>query len=445
MSWRLHAGCLLLVTALLTAASAPALAFEADVHYGLTYWLALQTGFDPLSAQIIATGDQRVDSGDMQFMDVVALYTCLGKDDVGGRRAGTHHYPSTSPYPGPLASRAVAPGSDAARTASLAILKVSTDQAPLMLLKLGEAVHILQDSWSHQGVPDVPKFDAAFACDGTRAWGHPSTRGGSPSHTADLTSRWPADTVAMAKATYEVLTQYPLLSGKKRTARTWAKIRPALDDFVTASTKAGKAAWFAAHGVKDVSFLEGISLPDGARAFEQHWRGRKLPPLAAAESRQHAIDADVLAFYNRFFARWLGTEDFGAVAAQFGTTAAQSELAMRLMLWRLRDHGSVSELAHAAAPLTTQQRASLDAIAKRPNAYARYPTIADAYFPLLPHGEGVSPLLPFFVGVATSAGGRPRALAVTKFRHAPYDVVGVVAERVDATWRVMSIVSAVDH
>ena len=46
------------------------LAFESDVHFGLTQWLALQAGFDEFAARTIATGDQRVDSGDMQFLDL---------------------------------------------------------------------------------------------------------------------------------------------------------------------------------------------------------------------------------------------------------------------------------------------------------------------------------------------------------------------------------------
>ena len=54
---------LLLVSALLLIAPERATAFEADVHYGLTDWLALQAGFEPLQAQIIATGDERVDFG----------------------------------------------------------------------------------------------------------------------------------------------------------------------------------------------------------------------------------------------------------------------------------------------------------------------------------------------------------------------------------------------
>jgi hypothetical protein len=60
-------------------------------------------------------------------------------------------------------------------------------------------------------------------------------------------------------------------------------------------------------------------------------------------------------------------------------------------------------------------------------------------------GDDVSPLLPFFIGVVASNAGHPRAVAVTKFRHAPYDIVGVISEAINGQWRVTSIVSSVDH
>ena len=92
---------LLLVSALLLISPKRATAFEADVHYGLTHWLALQAGFEPLQAQIIATGDERVDSGDMPYIDLVAMYACLHRDEISARRAGEHHYPSAGKIPGP--------------------------------------------------------------------------------------------------------------------------------------------------------------------------------------------------------------------------------------------------------------------------------------------------------------------------------------------------------
>ncbi|MBO0756211.1 MAG: hypothetical protein J2P54_10150, partial [Bradyrhizobiaceae bacterium] len=203
---------LLMVSALLIA-PAPATAFEADVHYGLTDWLALQAGFEPLQAKIIATGDERVDSGDMPYVDLVALYACLHKDEISARRAGEHHFPSAGNFPGPPETRDVVPDSGAARKAALEVIAVSPSQAQYRLLQLGEALHVLQDSWAHQGVPSVPQLgDASSTCDSRLAWGHSQARGGPASHRADLTMYWPTDTVAMAQVTYDILKQYPLIS-----------------------------------------------------------------------------------------------------------------------------------------------------------------------------------------------------------------------------------------
>ena len=75
---------LLLVSAVLFIAPGRAPAFEADVHYGLTHWLALQAGFEPrLQAQIIATGDGRGRFGvTCPSIDLVAMYLHLhrGRD-----------------------------------------------------------------------------------------------------------------------------------------------------------------------------------------------------------------------------------------------------------------------------------------------------------------------------------------------------------------------------
>jgi hypothetical protein len=446
---------LLLVSAFFLATS-PATAFEADVHYGLTNWLALQAGFEPEQAQIIATFDQRVDSGDMPFMDVVGLYACLAKDEISARRTGEHHFPSEGSIPGPPETRAVMPNSRVARKAALQVIEVNPNQAQFRLSQLGEALHILQDSWANQGIPTLPQLgEATSTCDSTLSWGHPELRGGPASHRADLTGYWPVDTVAMAQATYEILKQYPSISGTRRSARSWEEIRQELDEFINASTKTEKARWFAAHGVSDVSFLEGISLPDGEEAFLQHWLGRKLPPLRSETSSQHAVDPALLEFYNRFFASWLATKDYTALVKEFSgaadttatvTSMTSQELESRLKLWRLNDHGSVAEIALRREPLTTEERASIDAIANRPGSYVSNEAPSSAYFPLLPaEGHDISPLLPFFIGKVTPNAGHPRAIAVTKFRHAPYDIVGVVTEAINGQWRVTSVLATVDH
>jgi hypothetical protein len=454
----LRVASMLLVPAFLVTVPAPAAAFEADVHYGLTHWLALQAGFEPLQAMIIATGDERVDSGDMPYIDLVAMYACLHKDEISARRAGEHHYASEGKIPGPPETRGVMPNSSAARKAALAAIEAGPAQAQFRLSQLGEALHVIQDSWANQGVPSVPQLgDVPSTCDSRLAWGHPEARGGPASHRADLTMYWPADAIAMAQATYEILKQYPAISGTQRNARNWDEIRPELDGFIKAATKTEKARWFAAHGMDDVSFLEGISLPDGEEAFLQHWPGRKLPPLSTEESRQHAIDASLLDFYNRFFRRWLSVEDFAAVAAEFskipatsggtgGAAISPEELESRLKLWRLRDHGRIAGLALQRDALTAEERVSIDAIAKQADAYARYEPLSSAYYPLLPAaGDDVSPLLPYFIGLVSPNGGHLQAIAVTKFRHAPYNIVGVISENISGQWLVTSIVSIADH
>jgi hypothetical protein len=442
-----------MAAAIFLLGTSQAFAFESDVHFGLTQWLAMQAGFSEEAAQIIATGDQRVDSGDMQFIGLVLMYACVGRDDLGERLAGEHHYPSAGPASGPPDQRVVEPGSATAAKAATELLKTPLDKSPYMLLLLGGALHTLQDSWSHQGVPGVPHPGEPIVCDPNRAWGHPAARGGWNSHKADLAMYWPADTVAMAKATYDVFVKYPMPAGAKQRPKAWEAIAPELDKFIRASTKTEKKSWFVAHGVTDVSFLEGISLPDGKEPFTEKWPGRKLPPLPSAESRQHDVNPDLLAFFGRFFMQWMSSDDFRALATTFGPApekrgrkpVANPELVARLKVWRIRDHGRVADIAHSEKTLSVKQRAAVDAAAKAANGLVHYAAAADAFFPLLPRGKDISPLLPFYVAVDNALPGKPRAVAVTKLRHVPYDSLAVVAEQVDGQWRIVSIISTVDH
>ena len=166
----------------------------------------------------------------------------------------------------------------------------------------------------------------------------------------------------------------------------------------------------------------------------------------------------MLDFYNRFFEAWVMTVDFDAMVTEFAATrratdvafdktaARRAELAARLKVWRLRDHGRVADLAHTLRPLTASERATIDKLAVGPDALATYESPASAFFPLLPRIRGVSPLLPFdiaMVGATASAG--PKAIAVAKFRHAPYDTVTVVAEKIGGRWTVTSLGAIVDH
>ena len=89
--------------------SGSAAAFERDVHYGLTKWLALQAGFTLQQAEAIATGDQRVDTGDMQYEELLTVYACLDKNETSSKDAGRHHFPAPTKVPNPPDRRMVIP------------------------------------------------------------------------------------------------------------------------------------------------------------------------------------------------------------------------------------------------------------------------------------------------------------------------------------------------
>jgi len=438
-----------------------AAAFERDVHFGLTKWLTLQAGYTQQQAEALATGTQRVDSGDMQFIESVATYACIGKDEESAAATARHHYPSAGRVPGPPERRTVIAGSDAARQMAITVTKVSPKQAGFMLYKLGEGIHALQDSWSHQGVPEAPRMlEGAIACDPALAFGHPRSRGGWNSHKADLTHAWPADTLAMASATYELLLQYPVIGDEKRSPKQWTQVGPLLDGFIRASTKSQKKKWFVEQGISDVSFLEAISLPDGTEPIDAKWEAHKLPPLSTIKSTQHHVEAELLEFFNQFFLKWVSTDDFDALAREFGAVPNKSakpvavspaamdpaELAARFRAWRIRDHGRVAEITHSLAPLSSQQRNTLSSIAKNRDALVRYASPTEAFFPVTVKSPEPSPLLGFVINaIAKSAAGNPRAVATTKLRHAPYDTLVVLAEQVDGRWRIQSLGATVDH
>ena len=437
---------------------------EADVNFGLTKWLAIHAGFTQEQAETVAIGDQRVDSGDMQYIELLPTYACLGSDTEAADLVRLMHFPSQGPVPAAPERRSVAPGNDVAMKALLELEQAKPAQAPYLLQLMGTALHTLQASWSHQGVPDVPQpFGSVGSCDPTLAWANPRARGGWNSHRADLTYAWPAETLSMAEATYNALQRLPAIAGVQRSPKPWADLRAKLVGFIRASTKTEKRKWFMAQGIRDVSFLEGISLPDGAERFDLRWPNRKLPPLHTLQSTQHHVEPDLLDAMSRFFTRWMSATDFDALGAEMAEPqpdarsagdwqllgfepADRAELAARLRAWRIRDHGSVAELAHAPRSLSASQRSQLSAIARDPRQLASYSAPTEAYFPLLMNGPEPSPLLAFILYPLQNSGqGNPRVIAVTKFRHAPYDTVEVLGERIVNRWYVVAIRAVVDH
>ncbi len=432
-------------------------AFESDVHFGLTQWLALQAGYAPADAAAIATGDRRVDSGDTHFIELAFDYACANADSADSVSVQAHHFPSDARLPAAPAARLVAAGSPSAWAKVNELAATPPDQVSIMLLTFGAALHPLQDSWSNQGVPDTPQpFAGAVHCDASLTWASPALRGGWVSHRADLTWLWPEETLAMAEATYRALLNYPRGLRRVHPAMPWSAIVPLLQGFIQAQTKTDKKQWFAARGIMDASFLDGVSLRDGAERFTSTWPGLRLPSLEDLRSGQWATDSDLRDDMSRFFADWIAADRLDVSAHHAAGAKARAEgpirsmgsreLGARLRLWRVRDHGKVAAMLHQHGALTSSQLAEAQRITRVQSDLVAYANPAEAFLPLLIKTHKGSNLTPFFlVPLSPPTSRLPQALVAFKLRHAPYDTVALVVEKVNASWRVISVDAVVEH
>jgi len=78
------------------------MAWEMDVHYGLTKWLAFQAGFSLADAEVIARGTEAPDEGKLYpAPSAVFKAACLGnKDKDISMLVQEYHFPSDGPIPG---------------------------------------------------------------------------------------------------------------------------------------------------------------------------------------------------------------------------------------------------------------------------------------------------------------------------------------------------------
>lgn len=430
------------------ASSPPANAYEGDVHYGLTLWLAIRAGFDRAHAEAIALADQRVDRGAPETQTLNLEYACAGRFDEAARQFQASNFPSVSLVPDTQQARVVEAGGKASRQTLDSLAEQLPGKEGLLLGKFGEALHVLQDSWSNQGVPSVPDFADALVCDATRFSGAPVERGGPASHVPSMTFRWVEDTIAMARATYGMLIHYPAIDRRTRHAEPWDTLEPATRAFALADTKTRKRDWFAAQGISDTGFLQATTLPDGPDPGPLQWRGWKFPSLQDNASNQHDAAPDIRAFFDGLLARWFDNGPVEKIVEDFGSPAVRSsagrELAARLKVWSLHDHGAVAELAHVSGPYSTAQRRKIDKAARDARRGASAMSTAQAVFPLLPISATPAPLVPYIVRVLPERAGHERALAILRLKHAPYDTVGLIAERERGEWKLVQLVSAVD-
>jgi hypothetical protein len=231
-----------------------AAAWENDVHYGLTKWLALQAGFTEEQATWIANGDVGIDKSPItEPVHTTIVSACVGSDTTGSGQVHDHHFPSDRSVPNDPNLRDVRPGyvQQGGNVQSAPRIRDYNDQSRFR--EFGEYLHAFQDTWPHQGEPDVPPV-----CDPKPGCGHAFNRGGWACHLADLTYHWrDKDVVPMAKATYDAL-----LAQTPGAARSWDDLKPKIEGFAIARSKWEKDAWFTQENFYDRSVLQEISLPD---------------------------------------------------------------------------------------------------------------------------------------------------------------------------------------
>jgi hypothetical protein len=275
---------------------ARASAWEFDVHYLLTFWIATQVGFSRAAATEIAAGDQGFD--DSTYHSAIGIMCLVGiKGDIGAATAlQNNHFPSDARLPSPPARRIVTPNSKSARIAIDAALPRSDAKA---LEALGQALHPFQDSWSHQGIPDVP-----FGLRSDLSCAHPAARGGWRSHDADLTHLHVPEVVDVAHETCLVLASYLRLHPELRDRTVKPAACESLDaralgDFATAGTKREKDKWAIAHtGESRVSAsLNMLTLPGDSP------RGGSLK-IVAPPVQPAATPPELMAAAQAFLVTW---------------------------------------------------------------------------------------------------------------------------------------------
>ena len=447
--------CISLAVFITVGLSGEVLAFEGDVHYGLTNWLALKARFTQSQAVDIAEGNFRVDGGSIETSEMVFEYACAGRFPEVAQQAQEAHYPAQTRPPASAESRTVVPGGPAARKTLEEALASANGQQAVYLRKFGAALHPLQDSWAHQGRPEVPSTPLHVSCDPLLSLGHASARGGPSAHLADVTFRWVDDTIQMAKATYAALASYPSIQGRARTPVPWASLVADVDAFARANTKVQKLDWFKQRGISEVAFLAGISIPDGGKLTPLTWPLGRMPALTRDTSLQYDVPEDIRAFFDALFARWLRQERVEAILADMGpivrgkptsTVVLQSkDLALRMKLWMLRDHGAAASILHGDWPLHARERQAALSMASGGDQHIEPTTPAAGMFALQPAAPAPVPLLPYIVLPLKGIDGTTRMLALARFRHAPYDTVGAIAERLGDRWVLADVISAVDY
>jgi len=445
----------------------PLFGWEKDVHYGLTKWLALQAGFDPYEAERIAVGTQEPDEG--LFLPApftVAVYTCLGRQEGASKTIQQLHFPSYGHVPGTPQERTVIPGdyrvpnggNESVRT-QLALAKGvrsrPVNERARALENFGTSLHPLEDSWSHQGDPDIP-----FLCSKRLSWGHPARRGGCWSHDADLTFLNPTDVVETARNVYLFMVDYLRMYRPPGISKAvpWTELETKVLEFAEARTKQEKQRWFEreAHGAfENYDFLAQTSLArDRFNRSAGPWAQLPEHLVTVAQVQSRGARSNPLRVLDTFLDLWIVRHEIDAAmqlvdvpsitklwAEGKHVNSPNPELWVRTVLgmWLLEDHGYVNGLGHGLPNRKGFDELSATWANKNSPRLIKVEKLAQAIF--TPGSSLPEPYLPVLTGRYDDSMTPPnsRYTAVFQFRHAPHDALMVAAGESGDQWAVVAI------
>jgi len=459
-------------------------ASEADVHYGLTYWLARKAGFDKKNAEIVASGDYGADKGKYNPAPwAVGLHIILDGDVGAANGVRDLHFASYQTLPAAPAQRIVKPGSPAAKRAAIKSTDPPSAGEPsaFALEKLGLSLHPLQDSWAHQGIPDIP-FRPGRQVHPELSFGHPADRGGWYSHNADITclDDHPKEVVAAAKASYEFmlkfLASHPAERGQK--SADWTTLEPRVLAFAKACTKEEKLRWFRSDesvpfsDYTDQGFVTTISTPGLISKFEEiitpdHKEQKQYKGLQVQAA---ALTRELSDTIHRFLDSWLVKQDIPAALQFINLNAIKSQLfnagdnapvikpvrgrrampfsgdeksddaAVRawaerfLVLWLVEDHGLVNQPGHGM-PWEKEYGQLPSETRKIPDRFrlVSYKSLEDAIY--APEGSARQEA-PYFVGDVLDPPPGHTAVVAFQFKRLPYDTLLVFFSEGPQGWKI---------
>jgi hypothetical protein len=285
------------ISCALTAVSFAAGAYESDLHYGLTYFLASQVGLNAQQSHELARGDELMDTGVLDAKQAIGYELCI-KGNVKASLWTRHfHFRAKKVPPALPKDRPVSNQDIFAEGQTNSVIKAVHDAPDAKvdyLFKLGQALHGWQDSYSHEGVSNT-----FWKCPTEYIWSH-SGKEGVFSHKVDQTFEDVDKCASAGKSTYEYLLKYRESMKFPRIENKWAELEPKVRVFCSASTKVEKARWLRQNGVPQSNEIaKNTSLKSGGRTF--FWDdninlGEQLPAKSSEETDKEKPATKVAAY-----------------------------------------------------------------------------------------------------------------------------------------------------